>query len=88
MLFWHSCLFYIQPLVPPYKQRPGKYQARSIFLTNTQLGGTRVRRQSFAVRQYGSGSPEHTGTLGGALDQAGALLEIIDAQRRRETRGA
>jgi len=45
-------------------------------------------RQAFARGQHRCAAAQHLGSGFADLDQAGALLEVIHTQRRRETRGA
>src|SRR4051812_2342294 len=55
---------------------------------NAVFGRARVRGQAFAVSELGSYFPELGRALPRNADEARALLEIVDAERRRESRAA
>ena len=52
------------------------------------LGRPRMGLQTFAVGQLGSDGPEHLRARRTHLDQAAALLEVVNPQRRRKARRA
>jgi len=47
-----------------------------------------MRGQTFAARQDRGGLAEFAGAFRRAVDQAGALLKVVDAERRGKARGA
>src|SRR3569833_3445477 len=52
------------------------------------FGGTRVGGEPLAAREQGRRAAQRTRAFGRTHDEARALLKIIHAERRRETRGA
>ena len=60
----------------------------SVVLPDPDFRGAGVGGQTLAVGENGGGPAEHAGARRRALDQAGAFLEIIDAERRGKPRRA
>src|SRR5512137_3017253 len=60
----------------------------SLGLAQPVLGALRMRRQPFAVRERRGDRPEHLRCGLGHVQQARPLLEVVDAERRREARRA
>ena len=54
----------------------------------TQLGGARMGLQAFTIGQFSGNLAQHLRTCFADLDQAGAFLEVIDAERAGKARRA
>src|SRR5262245_15940160 len=80
------CPRQVRPHRPRAPESPGAPDLPASFVPHAR--GARVRGQAFGI---GERRGNATQTLGGGLrylDDAGALLEVVDAERRRKARAA
>src|SRR5690606_9931569 len=77
-----------QQPVSPARPRDLPQPRSSVVRLPAILGAARMRLQSLAIRQFRCDLAQHLRPGFAHFDDARALDEVIDAQRRRKTRGA